>query len=158
MAIPAYQKYQDNAKSSVVTRSLNIVKNSFQACRTLGGVAGCQTLEQIGVEKEDGIGITSTPNSDDPVTRVCFKVNAKDGFEGCWDSNKQSAKGVPVGTSCSSEAVQSCDGTTLKCGGGCTRVAGACGGADNSPDNSADCGTGETTSAISVSCDAGVCS
>ena len=140
IAIPAYQNYQDTATVNVVKGSLNVIKKAFSSCRVLNGVDNCKTLDQIGVEKQDGANIDNPVPDANPATRVCFKVDAGKGFEGCWDSvDKETKLGTPIGTKCN----------TLKAPSGSKACPGGC--ADAATDAGA-CKGSTTTSAITISC------
>ena len=185
VAIPAYNRYLDQAGASVVDGSLNQIKKAFPTCLTLDGFAACATANINGTLTATGDAqITSTS---DP-QNACWLVTL-DQRTACVDFNndqtgvpENEAFGVPSGTVCSKVKVSGCSctggGTTLaptagtlggcSCQAGCTvDSAITC---TSGPGTTVDrtgitagtegCGnTGSTTSAQTVSCSAsGECS
>lgn len=150
VAIPAYNKYQRNAKVGVVNATLNQVEKAFPACITTDTFADCDTLDVNGTLKaQSGASITSTT---DGSSKVCWRteLSADTSYNGCTelDSNgvrQERTQSFPIGTACSSLTESATPGTCAAAG--CTAAAA------NAP-----CTGAKTTSvSASTTCSGGDC-
>ena len=172
VAIPAYNKYQRNAKQTVLKSSLNAITGAFETCLTLNafGVCGGSTKggdingtlrERPGADVIPDVGTTN---------KACYQVKVKNedleaciSFENGVDiiKNAKSKYGFPSGTPCSELPINvkggadtcvssshTAVGVKDDCSGGCTIV---CTGSDLS------CGAGVSTSQAKAECSSGVC-
>ena len=169
VAIPAYNNYRESAKRGVVTSTINIIKKSFPACLAVNSFTDCYTANINGtLQAQSGADISHVQSTTAGNEKGCWKV-VVDNNEACIEFNNgamadipESIKwGTPSGTACSNINVNvnagtdTCTGGTITavgtadtCSGGCTI---ACTGTN------IHCGTGNTSSTISVACTGGDC-
>ncbi|MBC6415074.1 MAG: pilin [Bdellovibrionales bacterium] len=79
VAIPAYNKYKNDAKVKNVEASINMINKSFKACMAIDAFTDCATTDiNMTLEKTQSVRIRARKNSGD--TEVCFDVNLLKGF------------------------------------------------------------------------------
>ena len=169
VAIPAYNKYQRNAKQQVLKSSIGTVLGAFETCLTLNSFKKCgEDNDDINGTLRSRPGATIKHVKND--NKACYKVAVTDtdlqacvGFENGVDIIKKAeAKyGFPIGTPCNElppnvkGGADTCVSGSLRqvgaadnCSGGCTI---ACTG------NELSCGVGVSTTTVEVKCDNGEC-
>jgi len=163
VAIPAYQNYQDRARTNTIKASLNVVSKAYRVCRVNNPFASCDTLDDIEVKAQAGASIDPTAVTS-PAERICFLVDAGNTFTGCWDSEDEVQRlGAPKGVKCSivtptcTAAVNPATAGTINCLGGCTPVGTCSIGTNPVPSASASCGTGNTNLDVNTNCGGGTC-
>ena len=104
VAIPAYQKYQANAKENVILSSLSQITKAYNACIISTAAATCAatggTIDDT-LNAQPGVTIVGTPIAG----HNCFAVVGSGGLQGCVELddagkvlNKTSAPDAVVGT------------------------------------------------------------
>jgi len=164
--IPAYTKYQNSAKLSLVKSSLNVISKSFKACRVISDLANCDEINEIGVEGQSGATLSDT--QDTTAGTACFlvKVDGTTDFEGCYDNAGTQLLGAPADVPCNTVTeswVCPSSGTsvayttpTSRCTTyGCSNSTnpGTCNGGD--PNKSVNCGGSVTSSLTNAQCTSG---
>ena len=82
VAIPAYNTYRGNARTSLVNGSLNNIIKAFNACLVSDGAFDTGTGEcgnpniNMTLQAQTGATITSNKNTGGSVTTICFQVEA----------------------------------------------------------------------------------
>ena len=172
VAIPAYQKYKEQAKSSVIDTSIHQIKRSFSGCLTVHDFATCSTDTINGTLQSGDLDSLTQAGS---TTKSCWLV-IKDDHSSCvqFENNNTgqetgTSHGQPRGTPCPEiDPSLSCSSSTVTgtCPSGCPYDAGtpavtcnAAGAYTNA--GSANCGADATklsTAAVTATCNAsGVC-
>ena len=161
VAVPAYNKYKVQAVASTMTDTVNKVKQAFSACLVTSTFAACSNAD---------VNDTVKAHSSAPITgqfaaqKSCWLVTKGDHTACVQYDNDNSgfpaaeAKGQPIGTPCSA-ITPTCVVAVTACSGGCTYTAnGAICATSTFTGGPPNCGTGSTTTAVTVACaTAGTC-